>query len=94
MQSIQSAVAALIWAYILLLIMRMIIGLIMAFARDWEPRGLVLVVVEGVFTLTDPPLRALRKVIPPLRLGSIQLDLAFLILILLLQLLLQLVLSL
>ena len=29
--------------------------------------------------ITDPPIRALRRVIPPLRLGSVALDLSFLI---------------
>jgi YggT family protein len=45
----------------------------------------VLVVAEVVYTITDPPLRALRKVIPPLRLGSVSLDLSFLVLIFLVQ---------
>ena len=39
------------------------------FARDWRPRGVVLVIAEAVYTVTDPPLQALRKVIPPLTLG-------------------------
>lgn len=47
-----------------------------------DPRGLVLVLAEFVFTLTDPPLVALRKVLPPVRIGGIALDLAFLVLVL------------
>jgi YggT family protein len=42
----------------------------------------MLVVAEGIYTVTDPPLRALRKLIPPLTLGSVRLDLAFLVLML------------
>lgn len=83
-----------IWLYLLLLIARMVIGFIVAFAREFQPRGLVLVAFESVFSVTDPPLRALRRVIPPLRLGQISLDLAFLVLFVLLQVLLRVVQSL
>jgi YggT family protein len=48
----------------------------------------MLVIAEAVYTLTDPPLNALRKVIPPLRLGAVSLDLGFLVLVLALYLLL------
>ena len=48
--------------------------------REWRPRGVALLVAEPVYTLTDPPLRALRKVIPPLRLGGVRLDLSFMVL--------------
>ncbi|MCL2784034.1 MAG: YggT family protein [Propionibacteriaceae bacterium] len=49
----------------------------------WKPKGLGLLLAEFVFTLTDPPLRFLRKFIKPLRLGNIGLDMAFLVLFLL-----------
>ena len=75
--------------YLLLLIIRMIISWIQAFSRDWRPRGAVLVVAEGVFTATDPPLRLLRRYIPSLRLGTVALDLSFMVLFLVLILLLQ-----
>ena len=51
------------------------------FARSWRPRGPILVLAEALYALTDPPLNAIRRVVPPLRLGSISLDLGFLILI-------------
>ncbi|MFC5041227.1 YggT family protein [Ornithinimicrobium kibberense] len=54
----------------------------MVFSRDFRPKGPVLVLANGIYALTDPPLKALRKVIPPLRLGGIALDLGFLVLIL------------
>lgn len=66
--------------YVIILLVRLVIDWIQVFARDWRPRGLTLIVAETAFTLTDPPLRLLRRVVPPLRLGQIQLDLAFLIL--------------
>lgn len=78
-----------IWLYLLMLIARMVIGLVVAFARDFQPHGPVLVVFETVFSLTDPPLKALRRVIPPLRLGQVSLDLGFLLLFILLQVVLR-----
>jgi YggT family protein len=59
---------------------RIVLSFVIAFSRDWKPTGFMLVVAEGVFTITDPPLKALRKLIPPLTIGQIRLDLAFLIL--------------
>ena len=49
------------------------------FARSWSPAGPLLVLLEIVYSITDPPIKALRRVIPPLRLGSVALDLSFLI---------------
>lgn len=49
------------------------------FARSWQPRGIVLVFVEMVFTVTDPPLRFVRRYLPPLRLGSVAVDLSFIV---------------
>lgn len=68
--------------YVLILVLRLVFDWVQVFARDWRPRGLVLVVAETAYTLTDPPLRFLRRVIPPLRIGAVQLDLAFLVLML------------
>ena len=73
--------------FILLLIFNLIITWVMIFARDWEPKGVVLVLVEGVFAVTDPPLKLLRRFIPPLRIGGVAIDLAFIVLFLLVQLL-------
>jgi YggT family protein len=58
----------------------------MAFSRGFRPTGAVLVVFEVVFTVTDPPMRFLRRFIPPLRLGGIAIDLSFLLLFILTQL--------
>jgi YggT family protein len=73
----------LIGIFLLLLFIRVVFDWIQVFARDWRPRGIVLVVAEAVYTVTDPPLRALRRVIPPLSLGAIRLDMAFLVLVVL-----------
>jgi len=82
---IVGALSTLIWLFLLLLIARMIIGLIMVFARDFQPTGALVVIFEFVMSITDPPLKALRRVIPPLRLGSVTLDLSFLVLLVLVQ---------
>lgn len=79
----------LIWLYLMLLIARMVIGLILVFSREFQPRGIVLIIFESVFSVTDPPLKALRRIIPPLRIGQISLDLAFLVLFIALQILLR-----
>ena len=84
-------IGLLVWlinVYIMVLIGRLIIDWIQVFARDWRPKGVMLVVAETVYTLTDPPLRALRKVVPPLRIGGVALDLAFLLLVVVLYVLL------
>ena len=59
-----------VWLYLLVVFGRLILDWIRVFARDWRPRGVMLVIAEAVYTLTDPPLNALRKVIPPIRLGG------------------------
>ena len=69
-------------AYLVLLIARMIFGWIQAYARSWSPSGDLLVVAEGVYSATDPPLRFLRRYIPSVRLGSVALDLSFMLLFL------------
>jgi YggT family protein len=65
--------------FIGLLWIRFIVDWDQVFARQWEPRGPLLVALEGVYSATDPPIVALRRVIPPLRIGSVALDLSFLL---------------
>ncbi len=72
----------LLFIFFILLIGRLVLDWVQAFARDWRPRGVVLVLAEVIYTVTDPPLTALRRVIPPLTLGQVRLDLAFLVLML------------
>jgi YggT family protein len=63
--------------YFLVLWVRFILELVQAFSQSWRPRGAVLVLAEVSFTLTDPPIRAVRRVIPPLRVGAFALDFGF-----------------
>ena len=75
--------------YLVLLIARMIFSWVQVYARSWSPSGVLLVVAEGVYSATDPPLRFLRRYIPTVRLGSVALDLSFMLLFLVVYVLWQ-----
>jgi YggT family protein len=77
---VRLVLTSLLWLYLLLLLGRLILSWIQAFSRDWRPHGPVLVAAEAVYTATDPPLRFLGRFIPVLRLGSVALDLSFMVL--------------
>ena len=66
--------------YLVILIGRMIFSWIQMFARQWVPTGIILVIAETMFTLTDPPLKFLRRYIRPLRIGTVAMDLSFMVL--------------
>ena len=72
-------IEGLLWFFIAMLWIRFVVDWVQIFARSWVPRGLLLVLLEFVYSVTDPPIKALRKVIPPLRLGNFALDLSFII---------------
>jgi YggT family protein len=69
----------LLFTYWLLLLGRLVIELVRTFAREWRPTGASVVVIESVFTTTDPPIKALRKILPPIPLGPVRLDLSLMI---------------
>ena len=66
--------------FFLILLVRLVLDWVQLFARQWRPTGPALVVAEIVYTVTDPPLKALRKVIRPVGFGQVRFDLAFLVL--------------
>ncbi len=67
----------------LLLLGRLVVELVRTFAREWRPTGgVAVVIIETVFTLTDPPIKALRRILPPIPLGPIRLDLSLMIVML------------
>jgi YggT family protein len=66
---------------IVILVARFVLDWVQLLARSWRPRGLVAVVCEGIYTVTDPPLRAVRGVIPPIRMGGALLDLSPMVLL-------------
>ena len=82
-------IEGLLWFFIALLWIRFVVDWVQIFARSWTPRGVLLVALEVVYSITDPPIKALRRVIPPLRIGSITLDLSFLIVMIAAYVLLQ-----
>jgi len=60
--------------YLLLLWARIALDLVRAFVHDWRPRGAMLIFAESVYTVTDPPVRFFRRVLPPMRVGPVALD--------------------
>ncbi|GAB4082862.1 MULTISPECIES: YggT family protein [Modestobacter] len=87
-------VASVLLVFLILLFARFVVDWVMVLARSWRPQGLVAAGLEVVYSTTDPPLKAVRKVIPPLNLGSIRLDLGFMVLLIAVVLLRNLALSL
>ncbi|MBC2933542.1 YggT family protein [Nocardioides sp. zg-1228] len=79
MYTVGSILVAILYVFIGLLWIRFIVDWVQVFARRWEPHGPLLVALEGVYSATDPPIMALRRVIPPLRIGQVALDLSFLL---------------
>ena len=72
-------IEGLLWFFIAMLWIRFVVDWVQIFARSWVPHGFLLVLLELVYSVTDPPIKALRRVIPPLRLGNFALDLSFII---------------
>ncbi|MGI8767856.1 MAG: YggT family protein [Propionibacteriaceae bacterium] len=78
-------IGLLLQIYFMVLLARMVFSWVPVLVHGWEPRGPVLVVCEVVYSLTDPPLRLLRKVFRPVRIGTMSFDIAFLALVILLS---------
>ena len=74
-----------------LLLARMVMDWVQFFARDWRPGRAMVVVLESIYTVTDPPLKLLRRWIRPVRIGGAALDLAFMLLIIIVLILIQVV---
>ena len=91
--TVASLLYLLLWLFLALLFVRFIVDWVQVFARSWTPTGPILVVLETVYTITDPPILFLRRFIPPLRLGSVALDLSFMIVLIVCYLLLMIVAS-
>jgi YggT family protein len=76
------AVEYVLYLYIVLILARLVVECTRQFARSWRPLGYAAVGLEFVYVATDPPIKLLRKLVPPLHLGGISLDLSILILLL------------
>jgi YggT family protein len=87
MRTAGAVIDLVLYLYLILLLGRLVVEWLQYFARDWHPRGVVLIVLEGVFTATDPPIKAVRRLLPPIRLGPVLLDVGFLVVLLIVFLL-------
>ncbi|HEX5494612.1 MAG TPA: YggT family protein [Mycobacteriales bacterium] len=81
MATFWEVVSFLLLVFLLLLLARFVFDYVMMFSRRWRPSGAVAVGLEVVYSATDPPLKALRRLIPPLRLGNLSIDLGFMVLV-------------
>ena len=76
-------------AFLLLLIFRLIMEYVFMFARGFRPTGALAMALELAYSATDPPLNALKRVLPPLRIGNVSLDLGFILLFVVVSILLN-----
>ncbi|MCW2785733.1 MAG: hypothetical protein JWP74_2250 [Marmoricola sp.] len=88
MNPVGASISLVIEIFIGLLLVRLVVDWIQVFARSWSPHGPVLVLLEGVYSATDPPIHAFRKIFKPIRIGGMSLDLSFLAVLLVCYLLL------
>lgn len=83
MQAIGVLIELVLWFFIMFLLARLVADYVQMFARSWEPKGFILVIMELLYSVTDPPIKLLRRLVPPIRMGGISLDLSLLIVLLL-----------
>ena len=77
---IESILLSILRLFFYTLIIRFILDWVQVLARNWRPQGPILVIAEIVYSITDPPLNWIRRFVRPIRMGTIQLDLAFIVL--------------
>ena len=82
MQFVGEFILFVTWVAVVILLARFVIDWIQLLARTWRPQGAIAVLCEAIYTVTDPPLRAIRNVIPPIRMGAAMLDLSPMVLLL------------
>jgi YggT family protein len=87
--AIASIIYLILWLFVAVLFVRFIVDWVQVFARSWTPKGPALILLEVVYSITDPPILFFRRFIPPLRLGSVALDLSFLLVMVIAYLLLS-----
>jgi YggT family protein len=76
---VASILDLILFVFLALMLIRLVVDWVQVFARSWTPKGPVLFVLEIVYSVTDPPIKFVRRFVPPLRLGSVMLDTSFLI---------------
>lgn len=87
----QQVILIALYSLLGLLLFRLVMDYVFMFARSWQPGRAMVVALEATYTVTDPPLKALRKVIPPLRFGGVALDLSFFVLMIIVYILINVV---
>ena len=87
MYLVGSVIEFILFVFLALLFIRLVVDWVQVFARSWTPKGPVLVVLEVVYSITDPPIMFVRRFVPPLRIGSVALDTSFLIVLVVVYLL-------
>jgi YggT family protein len=53
---------------------RLVFDWVRVLQPEWRPRGAGLVIAEASYAVTDPPIRVVRRVIPPIRVGVAKLE--------------------
>ncbi len=71
-----------LFVFWLLLIARIVIEFVRSFSRDWHPSGIFVVALEIVLSITDPPVKLMRRLIPQLTVGAVRFDLSIMVLLL------------
>ncbi|QPK82677.1 YggT family protein [Corynebacterium qintianiae] len=83
-----SILFALVGLYSLMVVIRIIVEMIQSFSKHFDPPRWFMIAAEYIFVATDPAVKALRRLIPPLRLGNgIGIDISVIALFLILALL-------
>jgi YggT family protein len=91
MLSVGSLLATILQVFLYALLGRLIFDYVQMFSRTWRPKGPILYLVEAIYTVTDKPMKFVGRFVPPLRLGSVSLDMSFIVLFFGTQLLMGLV---
>ncbi|MFV0532290.1 MAG: YggT family protein [Cumulibacter sp.] len=83
------ALHLLLFILVVLLWVRMVIEWVRIYARRWVPSGPAAIAIDGVYTVTDPPVKLVRRLVPPIAIGGARVDLGFMVLVLVLSLVLR-----
>lgn len=91
MGTVRDVILIALYCFLGTLIFRLVMDYVFMFARSWQPGKAMVVALEATYTVTDPPLKLLRRFIPPLRLGGVALDLSFFVLMIIVYILISVV---
>lgn len=91
MFSVGSLLASILQIFLFALLGRLIFDYVQMFSRTWRPKGILLYLVEAIYSITDRPMKFVGRYVKPLKLGAISLDMSFIVLFFGTQLLMGLV---